>query len=77
MGVRNIVESAWLEVFGPEADLSGDFLEIGGDSLRAARLAVRYRSQGFDIDLMNIFESRTVENQIVMLEKAAGIATAS
>ena len=75
MAPRNPVEHAvatiWAEVLQLERVGShDDFLELGGDSLRATQILVRIRAVfGADVPLRDMFAAPTVAEQAVALAR--------
>ncbi|MGN9763518.1 non-ribosomal peptide synthetase, partial [Streptomyces sp. SD31] len=53
--------SVWGEVLGLDrVSVEDGFFDLGGDSLRAVRLAGALRAAGFDVSVQDVFEHRTV-----------------
>jgi len=68
------VTQVWREVFGrPEIGPDGDFLNLGGDSLLAVRLAARIKERlGRTVPVATIFELRTVQAVAMRLNGGGG-----
>lgn len=74
---RELLEAViqvWREVFGrPEIGPDGDFLNLGGDSLLAVRLAARIKERlGRTVPVATIFELRTVQAVAMRLNGGGG-----
>ncbi|MCH9648390.1 MAG: amino acid adenylation domain-containing protein [Deltaproteobacteria bacterium] len=58
---QEAMAAVWREVLGVEkVGVDDDFFQLGGDSILSIRLASRARQEGFDLNLRQLFESRTV-----------------
>jgi polyketide synthase PksJ len=72
------VHAIWKDVLGfDEIGLDENFWELGGDSLRAMRLIVRYRDAGFStFGLRDVFRFQTIAETVAYLENASSDADA-
>jgi amino acid adenylation domain-containing protein len=62
---------AWTEELGLDrVSVDDDFFEVGGDSIRAVRLAGRLRAQGWAATVEMIFQHRTAAGVLRALERA-------
>jgi acyl-CoA synthetase (AMP-forming)/AMP-acid ligase II/aryl carrier-like protein len=58
-----------------EIGVVDDFFELGGDSLRAARLTDQIRAEfGADVDLDDLFDKPTIERMAAAITAAGGLA---
>ncbi|HKT02550.1 MAG TPA: condensation domain-containing protein, partial [Rugosimonospora sp.] len=56
------IHQVWREVLAVEdVDVSDNFFDVGGDSLRAVALAGRLREDGLDVSAADVFAHQTVE----------------
>ncbi|WP_345017456.1 amino acid adenylation domain-containing protein, partial [Streptomyces shaanxiensis] len=59
--VEERLAAVWGEVLGLDrVSVEDGFFDLGGDSLRAVRLAGALRAAGFDVSVQDVFEHRTV-----------------
>jgi pristinamycin I synthase-3/4 len=56
--------------FGP----GGNFFDLGGDSLMAARMVLRLRAAGVDVPLRALFERQTVAGLAEAIDAAGWVA---
>ncbi|KAA2257566.1 amino acid adenylation domain-containing protein [Solihabitans fulvus] len=59
--VEERIAAVWAEVLGlTEVSVEDNFFDLGGDSIRAVRLAGALREAGYDLGIREIFEHRTI-----------------
>ncbi|XHF15017.1 amino acid adenylation domain-containing protein [Archangium gephyra] len=59
---EQVLASAWEEVLGkPRVGLRENYFELGGDSIKAIRMAARLREQGWKVEVREVFMNPTVE----------------
>src|SRR5690606_18768309 len=61
----------WVKVLGTDAEigLQDSFLALGGDSLRAMKLASVSREQGFQLTVATIFQNPTLKEMAARMDK--------
>ncbi|WP_406095437.1 amino acid adenylation domain-containing protein [Streptomyces sp. NBC_01013] len=66
--------AVWCEVLGVgRAGIQDSFFDLGGDSIRAVALVGALRAEGFDLDVRDVFDRRTIA---ALTELVAGRAPA-
>ncbi|MER5467618.1 amino acid adenylation domain-containing protein [Streptomyces sp. NPDC002685] len=66
----------WREVLGvDEVGVDDNFFALGGDSLRAVRLAGAMRAAGFDVTIRGVFQHGTISRLAAAVEWQEGTAT--
>lgn len=69
---EELLVQAWKEVFGLETvEYDANFFELGGDSIKAVQLAAWLLQKGIKLNMMDIFTSPTIDEQIPLLEETA------
>ncbi|WP_345017459.1 amino acid adenylation domain-containing protein, partial [Streptomyces shaanxiensis] len=68
--------AVWREILDAvEVGVEDSFFEVGGDSIRAVRLVGALRAAGYDIDVREIFEHRTIAALAARLSGQGGGAS--
>ena len=61
-GPDEALRAIWEDVLGVPVGLDDDFVELGGDSLRAFQIIARVREEvGIELSVLHLFEARTIE----------------
>ncbi|BCB91972.1 hypothetical protein Psuf_092850 [Phytohabitans suffuscus] len=59
--VEERIAGVWTEVLGlPRVSVEDSFFDVGGDSIRAVGLAGALRTAGFDVEVRDLFERRSI-----------------
>ncbi len=74
---RTVVEqtfaAVWSQVLGvPDIGVRDDFFHLGGDSIRAVRLAGGLHERGWEVSLRDVFNAPTVEGLVPLARPVAG-----
>ncbi|MBW7477882.1 non-ribosomal peptide synthetase, partial [Paenibacillus oenotherae] len=71
-GPEKLLASIWEEVLGIEAvGLKDNFLQIGGDSIKAIQVASRLHQYDYKLAVHDIFQHQTIEQISPLMEKLA------
>ncbi|GFJ82573.1 non-ribosomal peptide synthetase [Phytohabitans houttuyneae] len=59
--VEERIAAVWTDVLGlPRVSVEDSFFDVGGDSIRAVGLAGALRTAGFDVEVRDLFEHRSI-----------------
>ncbi|WP_405974467.1 amino acid adenylation domain-containing protein [Streptomyces sp. NBC_00988] len=75
--VEQVMAATWAEILGRETErisVHDSFFDLGGDSIRAVRLAGALRELGYETSVRDIFEHRTVAQLAAHAGPASGQA---
>ena len=69
---ERVLRKIWISVLG-KSDFGRDesFFDVGGDSIRAIEVSYKAREHGFNVSVLDIFETKTVAELAQRLEAAA------
>jgi len=60
----------WSDIFGVESlDINGDFIALGGDSIKSIRIAAKARARGMSLTTSDIFENPTIARQASLVRE--------
>ncbi|MET0404776.1 MAG: amino acid adenylation domain-containing protein, partial [Cystobacter sp.] len=67
---EKVLEKVWREVLGrPEVGWEENYFEMGGDSIKAIRMAARLRQEGWKVEVREVFMHPTLEQLARQLKR--------
>lgn len=75
---EKLLVEIWSDVLGVEnIGVTDDFFSLGGDSIKSIQIASRAQNAGYDISVVDIFDSKTIQGLALKLQEQSAEQTSA